>query len=199
MDTTKLQIDIFKSICHQIEYPNNEWNFIKHVFDSIRQITNGMTNLSYNGRGYSRDLNRIILNCLLDKHYDFDRIECHYTTRRIHFPPAYSHESYMYSDEWHTFLKCYKDEQEIIIDPSYKSLLMIHRGSNAKYTSPYANRVFELPAIFVGSFTELTQLNANLAKYRKDDPLHSDDDIHEYHTRSRIEWTFTHNRNLYLI
>lgn len=161
-------------------------------FDSQRTKTYGLTNRSWHGRGYSEDLNHMILYNMQACHSNpFDKIEMHYTEKPFYLQPDFPGDEKSLTSSWHTFLKCYKGSKETIIDPSYKSLYMIHRGHVDKWNSPYANKIFDLPPVFVGSKKELDALNKDMSCARVEDPLHKDDDIVDWHKDTKVIWVFT--------
>lgn len=181
------QEEILKSI---IDNKSNSYLPI-WAFELKRTEKFGKTNKSYYGRSYSRDICLIIFNYLLVNYIKVDKIEYHKTEKYYYL--NFNSDRTLTSD-WHSFLVCYKDNKEYIIDGSYKSLFMIHRGYVDKWFSEYAEKIFSLPPIFVGTREELNTLKKEMEEIRKLDKLHKDDEIPDWHSDSKIAWSFQNHK-----
>ena len=186
-----------KNFLNEIIHTTKNVNYqpsLKHAFNIGRMGKHGLTNLAYDGRGYSTEINNLLLsNIQKNFSFEFDRIECHYTQKYFWLGPDFVGDISSQSNSWHSFLKCYKGTDETIIDPTYKSLFMIHRGKVAKWDSFYAEAIYKLPPVFVGTQNELNGLNKTMTEMRKHDELHKDDDIVDWHSNSKVIWKFERN------
>jgi hypothetical protein len=85
------------------------------------------------------------------------------------------------------------DEGQLIVDPLYRDLLMLGRGLTRKWTSPYANLLYSLPPIFVGTVQEMSNLIAKMEVQRQKDPDHCDDllgDIMRWYRNPNHDYDF---------
>jgi hypothetical protein len=67
------------------------------------------------------------------------------------------------------------DNGNLIVDPLYRDLLILRRGYVTKNTSPYADYLFNLDPVFVGTTEEMEIIINNCNKEKLKDPEHKDD------------------------
>ncbi len=85
------------------------------------------------------------------------------------------------------------DGGKLIVDPLYRDLLMLSRGWTRKWTSPYANTVYSLPPVFVGSGKDMQDLINQMESERKKDPDHAEDllgDIMRWYRNPNQDYDF---------
>jgi hypothetical protein len=67
------------------------------------------------------------------------------------------------------------DNGKLIVDPLYRDLLILEKGWTRKLTSTYADQVYALHPVFVGTTQEMQILIGQMERFRKLDPEHATD------------------------
>lgn len=166
MNPRNLSSELFSIINHRYKYNNHIWS---HLHDSLRYDKYGSCQ-SYNGRGFCGVISYSLKDYLTSNNI-FDNVRICTTQKDIE---QITKLGLSYSD--HIFLKALnKDNQQLIIDGTYKQLFITKRCPVEKVFSPYANILYNLPPVFIGTYDDLYKLMCCLQKWKNADSLHIQD------------------------
>lgn len=140
----------------------------RSLFDQTRSQKFGFNQMSYDGHGNCGRLSEL-LKSDLDVRKTFKSVSVQLKSRSIDEMtrlrlPVHNH----------AFLLC---DENIIIDPTYKQLFIYKVGRIEKFISPYADYLYSLPPIFMGTTQEMESLTKVLSSKRSYDHYHHTDPL----------------------
>lgn len=147
--------------------------FANEIFDTFRQEKYSDPLLSYDGRSES-----FKTSLLVKKHIINNNIYKHAKIKLCQINEKYDHaNSLKYCrSNFHTFLKIeHPIIEPLIIDPTYKDLFFVKRGRVEKWFSTYAEYLYRLPPVFIGTENNLKHLVEELQNLAELDEYHKDD------------------------
>jgi hypothetical protein len=141
------------------------------MYDPIRRELYGLTNKSYNGHGQCGIMTIILYDYLNKINQDPSK------WIKIKERSIDEVEKKKLSVNNHMYLCITENNEDYIIDPTYKQLLIRNTGNINKFTSFYANYLYNLSPIFIGTKLDLSMLQNKLKNIRNYDKYHCDDEI----------------------
>ncbi len=147
----------------------------RSLFDKARSEKLGYNQQTYDGHGNCQRLSEL-LKAELDRNKIFsgDIGVFKSVTVQVKHRSANEVRQLKLPINTHSFLLC---DKTLIIDPSYKQLLITKTGHNQKLFSPYAEYLYGLPPIFMGTIQDMRDLISKLGLYRSYDLTHQSDFI----------------------
>lgn len=175
MNYTNLSFELYSIIKYQYFYNNHIWS---NIHDANRYDKYGPAK-SFDGIGFCGLISYSLKDYLI-KNNVFDMIHLGITQKD---PSEITKLGLPYAD--HIFLKV--TNQDLIIDGTYKQLFINKRGQIDKLYSPYANMLYELPPVFIGTKTDLFNLMETIKNCKNTDPLHNrDPHIIDWHSEIKF-------------
>lgn len=161
-----LSINFYKTIGN---YYKNRGYFPKVIYDCHRSERYSDKLLSYDGKGEDLESSLLIKNQVMKNNvFPHTRVKLQKVNGGFHKGNVKaSHHIYIRVD--HPGLR------SIIIDPTYKQLFFVKRGRIEKWFSPYAEYLYRLPPVFVGTETDLKAMVESLQVLAKLDEYHKED------------------------
>jgi hypothetical protein len=175
----ELRREIFSAIQRS---PKGSLTTSPMVYEVIRARKHGCTAASYNGNTWNHEMVAVAYR-------EAQRLlpESHVRSiRKIEYSGS-GHRPNELSRTAHFYVSV--DDGELIIDPLYRNLLMLHAGSSSKFTSPYAEHLYgTLDPVFVGTVPEMEKLVEECYLARREDPEHATDSLGDTMRWYREPW-----------
>jgi hypothetical protein len=166
MQITKLSTQFFNVIKSHYKYNKYVW---PSMYDSFRYKKYGLIG-SYDGHGQCGCVSKLLKDHIVSQKL-FEDVSICKTVKSIEEATRNSLSCYD-----HVFLKVSnKSKNEFIVDGTYKQLFIQKRGPVDKCVSPYADYLYNLPPVFIGTYDDLFELMHDLQRIKSADPLHADD------------------------
>ena len=172
---TKLHNELFMVLTKKFESNPRKYSVL---YDNPRAEIYGTNRLSYTGYARAEKINKILYD-YINQEQKFTTVEMMIARRKLsdvikHKLPSV-HHCYIVAND------------NIIIDPTYRHLLINHTGNLDKTFSPYAEFVYNLPPIFIGTEFDVDILIAVAENEKEQDILHcADNIIHDWYSNSEL-------------
>jgi hypothetical protein len=175
----ELRTEIFSAIQRS---PKGSLTASPMVYEVVRARKHGCTADSYNGNTWNHEMVAVAYR-------EAQRLlpESHVRSiRKIEYSGS-GHRQNELSRTAHFYVSV--DDGELIIDPLYRNLLMLHAGNSSKFTSPYAEHLYgTLDPVFVGTVLEMEKLVEECYLVRREDPEHATDSLGDTMRWYREPW-----------